>query len=198
MIHLPKSKVLNIGISNFSPHQLSTLITETRLKPFVHQMELHPYLQQSAWVAKHKELGIHVTAYSPLGDTNPTYHSNEQGEQEEMIDTESAFLLDLNLDLDTDPFYPLLQNPILSQIARSKNCTPAQIALQWGFGRGTSVIPKSSHKDHILENFAAVTDPKCKLGYTDLRFLRFVGRKWLSRFNVPDWGVGLFEGLDGV
>jgi alcohol dehydrogenase (NADP+) len=173
MIALPKSRVLNIGVSNFSPNQLKNIISSTGIKPFAHQMELHPYLQQSAWVATHKALGISLTAYSPLGNTNPTYDSKHK----------------------TIP--ALLKNEVLQKIAEERNCTTAQVALKWGMGRGVSVIPKSSHKEWISENLAA---GECVLGHGDLTRLRFVGRKWLGRFNNPSkgWGVGLFEGLDGV
>ncbi|PQE06048.1 putative aldo keto reductase family s protein [Rutstroemia sp. NJR-2017a BBW] len=174
MIALPKSRVLNIGVSNFSPAQLRSIISSTGVKPFAHQMELHPYLQQSSWVATHKALGISLTAYSPLGNTNPTYDSRHKS------------------------IPALLENQVLKEIAQERNCTMAQVALKWGMGRGVSVIPKSSHREWIRENLAA--GEECELGYADLKRLRFVGRKWLARFNDPSrgWGVRLFERLDGV
>ncbi|KAB8298627.1 hypothetical protein EYC80_000806 [Monilinia laxa] len=178
LISLPKSRVLNIGVSNFSPLQLKNVVS-TGIIPYTHQMELHLYLQQSAWVATHKALGIKVTAYSPLGNTNPIYHKSVSSSEEK------------------EEAPPLLQNAILIEIAEKRNCTPAQIALKWNIGRGISVIPKSSHKEWIAENLQA---EDCQLTRADLTKLRFVGRKWLSRFNNPgrNWGVRLFEGLDGV
>ncbi|KAI9739942.1 MAG: hypothetical protein M1818_004998 [Claussenomyces sp. TS43310] len=170
MIALPKTKVLHLGISNFSPSQLKTLIKETGVKPFAHQMELHPYLQQSSWVATHNALGISLTAYSPLGNSNPTYRNK-----------------------DGPP--PLLENVVMVEIANRANCTPAQVALAWGMRRGTSVIPKSSHPSYILENFESLS---CELGYEDFVKLRLMGRRNLKRFNNPSkpFGVKLFEGLD--
>jgi len=170
MIGLSKTKVLNIGVSNFAPSQLEEIITETGVKPFAHQMELHPYLQQSAWVAAHKAQGISVTAYSPLGNSNPTYHDKEGPP-------------------------PLLKNELMIEIATKRNCTPAQVALTWGIGRGSSVIPRSSHPAYIAENFGSL---ECKLQYEDLVQLRLMGRKHLKRFNNPseNWGVKLFQGLD--
>ncbi|CAD6448971.1 5f217374-5ced-4bf8-abef-e58d4f71759f [Sclerotinia trifoliorum] len=174
LISLPKTRVLNIGVSNFSPLQLKNVVS-TGIIPYTHQMELHPYLQQSAWVSTHKALGIKMTAYSPLGNTNPIYNSSSSPpssssskEQQEKIP-------------------PLLQNEILREIAQSRNCTPAQVALKWNILRGISVIPKSSHKELIEENLQA---EKCELTHADLTKLRFVGRKWLRRFNNPgeDWG----------
>ncbi|EDN93400.1 hypothetical protein SS1G_09266 [Sclerotinia sclerotiorum 1980 UF-70] len=129
-----------------------------------------------------------MTAYSPLGNTNPTYHSSSSSSSP----SSSSSSKDQK---ETIP--PLLQNEILNEIAQSRNCTPAQVALKWNIGRGISVIPKSSHKQWIEENLQA---ENCELTHSDLTKLRFVGRKWLRRFNDPgeDWGVRLFEGLEGV
>ena len=44
-------KTRHIGVSNFSPAQLETLLNHTSHPPAVHQMELHPYLQQRDWIA---------------------------------------------------------------------------------------------------------------------------------------------------
>jgi len=87
-------------------------------------MEMHPYLPQSAWVATHKALGIAVTAYSPLGNSNPAYKSSFPP--------------------------PLLKNDVLLEVSGSSGCTMAQIALKWGMERGTSVIPKSAHEDQYV------------------------------------------------
>jgi alcohol dehydrogenase (NADP+) len=66
---LVTGRVRNIGISNFSPAQLKDLIKQSKVKPAVHQMELHPYLTQAKWVKAHQAHGIAVTAYSPLVHT---------------------------------------------------------------------------------------------------------------------------------
>ncbi|ESZ94425.1 hypothetical protein SBOR_5218 [Sclerotinia borealis F-4128] len=196
LISLPKNRVLSIGVSNFSPLQLKNVVS-TGIIPYTHQMELHPYLQQSAWVATHKALGIKMTAYSPLGNTNPTYHSS----------LSPSTLIKMNEEMNEDretekeeteerkKAPPLLQNKILQEIANRRNCTPAQVALKWNMNRGISVIPKSSHKSWIAENLQAVT---CQLTHADLTKLRFVGRKWMSRFNNPgnDWGG--VSGMDGI
>jgi len=170
MTTLPKSRVLNIGISNFSPPQLVTLLNVTDTKPFAHQMELHPYLSQPSWLVTHKALGIAVTAYSPLGNSNPTYDDGKT---------------------------PVLKNPVMVEIVKKRNCTAAQVALSWGMSRGTSVIPKSSHRGYIEENFAA---QECVLKDEDLLKIEHMAAQYLTRFNNPSkgWGVKLFEGLEGI
>ena len=46
----------------------------------------------------------------------------------------------------------LLENSIMVKIAKAHKKSPAQIALRWGLQRGIIVIPKSTHKERIIEN----------------------------------------------
>jgi diketogulonate reductase-like aldo/keto reductase len=56
-----------IGVSNFLPEHLETLIGATSVIPAVNQIELHPHLQQHAAREYHAEQGIRTEAWSPLG-----------------------------------------------------------------------------------------------------------------------------------
>ena len=59
-------KVRAIGVSNFLPHHLKSLM-ETGVKPMVDQIEFHPGYMQAETVAYCKENGIQVEAWSPMG-----------------------------------------------------------------------------------------------------------------------------------
>jgi diketogulonate reductase-like aldo/keto reductase len=51
----------------------------------------------------------------------------------------------------------MLGNPVLAEIARRRNTTPAQIALAWLLRQeGTIVIPKASRLEHVRENRGAL------------------------------------------
>jgi 2,5-diketo-D-gluconate reductase A len=56
-----------IGVSNFTPPQLTRLLEETAVVPAVNQVELHPGFQQPELRAFHREHGIATGAWSPLG-----------------------------------------------------------------------------------------------------------------------------------
>jgi 2,5-diketo-D-gluconate reductase A len=56
-----------IGVSNFLPEHLTTLLEATSVVPAVNQIELHPQLQQRAAREVHAEHGIATEAWSPLG-----------------------------------------------------------------------------------------------------------------------------------
>lgn len=131
-------------------------------------MELHPYLSQPSFLKYHHKHAIHVTAYSPLAGTNPTYKPGQPPS--------------------------LLNNTAIRNIAAKRDCTPAQVVLMWGMARGTSVIPKSSHLERITENLHSL---ECVLEKKDLREIDELD-EYHWRFNNPQksWGVPLYEGLE--
>ena len=169
--------VRHIGVSNFSPAQLQALISNRiEEKPDFHQMEMHPYLHQNEFLRWHQGHGINVTAYSPLANLNPIYHSPGD-------------------DKDAPPM--LLENTVIKDIAERRDCTPAQVVLAWGMQRGTSVIPKSAHAARIQENYGGLD---CILDFQDHDLIGEIGYKFLKRYSNPSnaWGVKLYDGLDGV
>jgi len=61
------SQIRAIGVSNFLPEHLDTLLPGAEVVPAVNQFEIHPTFQQQELATKCRELGIAVEAYSPLG-----------------------------------------------------------------------------------------------------------------------------------
>ncbi|KGO69285.1 Aldo/keto reductase [Penicillium italicum] len=75
-------KAKAIGVLNLSRQEIERIIEKATIKPAVHQMELHPWLQQQAFFENfHRTHGIHVTQYSPFGNSNEIYGSREQHER---------------------------------------------------------------------------------------------------------------------
>jgi diketogulonate reductase-like aldo/keto reductase len=62
-----EGRVRAIGVSNFTPPQLTRLLQECEVVPAVNQIELHPGFQQPELRAFHREHGIATEAWSPLG-----------------------------------------------------------------------------------------------------------------------------------
>ncbi|MBO0677256.1 aldo/keto reductase [Mycolicibacterium sp. S2-37] len=76
-------RIRSIGVSNFEPEHLRTLVDETGIVPSVNQIELHPLLPQEELRDVHAQLGIATEAWSPLGQgsllTNPTVTGVAEG-----------------------------------------------------------------------------------------------------------------------
>lgn len=75
-MHAGKTKA--IGISNFSKEETEHLLKNSSIVPAVHQLELHPWLQQSSFAEYLKSKGIHVSQYSSLGNQNEIYDSGRK------------------------------------------------------------------------------------------------------------------------
>jgi diketogulonate reductase-like aldo/keto reductase len=59
--------VVSIGVSNFNVQSLLDLLSHARIKPVVNQIEVHPYLNQSALVNFARENNVQTVAFSPFG-----------------------------------------------------------------------------------------------------------------------------------
>ncbi len=120
-----------VGVSNFTKGMIEKVGDATGQTPSVNQVELHPYLQQDALLAACNELGVAVTAYSPLGSPDS---AAMMGRQDDVL---------------------LTKHPTIQQIAKAHEATPGQVLIAWALARGTSVIPKSVNPRRIAENWAA-------------------------------------------
>ncbi|WP_462417430.1 aldo/keto reductase [Kytococcus sp. Marseille-QA3725] len=56
-----------IGVSNFLPHHLRSLLEGAEVVPAVNQIELHPSFQQPESQQVSREKGLAVEAYAPIG-----------------------------------------------------------------------------------------------------------------------------------
>ncbi len=59
-------RVRAIGVSNFQPDHLRSLVADAHVVPAINQVELHPFLQQHDVRAANAELGVATEAWSPL------------------------------------------------------------------------------------------------------------------------------------
>lgn len=62
--------IRSIGVCNFMPEHLETLIKETGVTPSINQIELHPYFNQQELRDFDEKHGIITEAWSPLGRGN--------------------------------------------------------------------------------------------------------------------------------
>lgn len=126
-----KGLVRHIGVCNFSAAKLEALCRTATIRPAMNQVELHPYLQQTALIDFCRQQRILVTAYSPLGSGDRPAAMKKSGEPS------------------------LLENPVILELAAKHQTTPAQVLIAWGLARGTVMIPKSVNPERLRQNLAS-------------------------------------------
>ncbi|CAK9782714.1 Aldo/keto reductase [Cutaneotrichosporon oleaginosum] len=94
----------------------------------------HPYLPQNAFMAYHRKvlIGMHVTAYSPLGNTNPSY-------------------------ADQNTLPAIQENEVVKSIAHNYGISSANVLISLQLSEGHSVLPKSVTLGRIEENLNVVS-----------------------------------------
>jgi diketogulonate reductase-like aldo/keto reductase len=123
---LADGKVRAIGVSNFMVDHLTTLLERATVVPAVNQIEVHPYFAQREVQAFGSEHGILTQAWSPIGGITFYRDGNHTS---------------------------TLQDPVIGDIAKAHDKTPAQVMLRWHLQQGRSAIPKSTKPERIAENF---------------------------------------------
>jgi alcohol dehydrogenase (NADP+) len=168
-----KGLTRHIGVANFSVRNLSTIIDGASINPAMNQVELHPYLQQKELLIYCRQHDIHLTAYSPLGSGDRPSALKNPGEPS------------------------LLEDATVTGIARAHGISPAQVLIRWSIERVTSVIPKSTDKAHLAENFATADlklsgEDMAALAKLDADFRYVDGTFWTengSPYTLEDlWG----------
>lgn len=115
----------SIGVSNFNSEQIDDLIKNSSTVPAMIQVESHPFLSNAKLLNWCRERGIEMTAYSPLARTGTSEEKNT-----------------------TSP----LEIPLIKDLAKKYNVSPAAICIKWQTQRGVIVIPKSATKERIIAN----------------------------------------------
>ena len=123
---LADGKVRAIGISNFLPDYLESLLAQVDVVPMVNQIELHPYFTQVETRALDARHGILTQAWSPIGGI--TAYRDALPKR-------------------------TFDDPTILGIADTHGKTAAQVMLRWHVQQGRSAIPKSVRPERIAENF---------------------------------------------
>ena len=122
--------VKNIGVCNYNSALLHDLNAYATIKPSMLQIESHPYLCQEKLLRTATDLGMAVTAFSPLG---------------------ALSYLSLDMATESDS---VLKAEVVVNAAERLGRSAAQIVLRWGVQRGVAIIPKTSKKERLKENLA--------------------------------------------
>jgi len=135
----------HIGVSNMTIPKLKLLLRDARVKPAVHEMELHPHFQQPELFRFTVENGLLPIGYSPLGSPARPERDRTPGDT---VD---------------------LEDPVIVRIANRLGVHPAAVCLKWAVQRGQVPIPFSVKREKYLANLRAVlSDPLTDQDMRDL------------------------------
>ncbi|KAF2098863.1 Aldo/keto reductase [Rhizodiscina lignyota] len=153
----------SIGVSNFQVQLLNDVYRYARHPISALQIEHHPYLTQPNVIARAKEIGTAVTAYSSYGP-------------------QSFLELPTNFNKVAKSTGPLFEAEPVVKAAKAHGKDPGQILLRWAVQHGIAVIPKSNNPDRLKSNLA-VTD--FELSDAELQAISDLDRN--LRFNDPSY-----------
>jgi aryl-alcohol dehydrogenase-like predicted oxidoreductase len=148
-------KIRSVGVSNFNAAQMRrahTALQKRGLTLAANQMQyslLHRKIETNGVLAAAKELGITITAWSPLasGLLTGKFHKDPE------ILNRTPFGRRVRLRREIERSRPLIQ--ALEEVAINHNATPAQIALNWLIhfqGEAVVAIPGASKVKQAEEN----------------------------------------------
>ncbi|KAF4661701.1 hypothetical protein FOL47_006557 [Perkinsus chesapeaki] len=167
--------VRSIGLSNFEPLQIDEILAACRIRPVVNQIEVHPYLPQDRVIDFCTSRGIQVIGYAPLGSPSSLPFAGETPKSS-------------------------LEHPSVKAIAGKLGKTPAQVILRWNLQRGIIVIPKTIHRDRLLENLNVFD---FQLSRLDMAQIDTIGQDPVDRVRIfnPDFyprGKRVFTDVDAT
>ncbi|XP_055970696.1 aldo-keto reductase family 1 member C15-like isoform X2 [Sorex fumeus] len=152
----------SIGVSNFNRKQLEMILSKPGLKykPVCNQVECHPFLNQQKLLDYCKSRDIILVAYSALGSQRIPNYIPENSPH-------------------------LLEEPVLTAIAKKHGRSPGQVALRYQLQRGVVVLAKSFTEKRIKENFQIFN---FELTPEDMKALESLNKNF--RYFSMEFGIG--------
>ena len=120
--------VKEIAMSNMTVAKMKEILPLCEIKPYAHEMELHPTFQQKELYELCKKNDIKIVGYCPLGSPN---RPKRDRTAEDVADT---------------------QMPQILEIAQKHNCSAPEVCLAWAIKKGHIPIPFASKERNITSN----------------------------------------------
>ena len=139
----------DVGLSNCTSGEVLRICAafpSPRNQPSVNQVEAHPLCAQHSMQAILAAKGVHVSAYSPLGNIHAHAAASAASLSSSSSSTAAA-----SSKAPPPPLSPL-HHPVIQSLAATHGVSPAQVLLRWNLQLGRSVLPKSVQPHRIQEN----------------------------------------------
>lgn len=129
-------RLRHLGTSNMTIPKLDLLLRDARIRPACSEMELHPHFQQQELFEFTRDKGMVPIGYCPIG--SPARPERDRT-PDDTVD---------------------IEDPVIVDIARSRNVHPAIICIKWAIQRGQVPIPLSTTPSNYFANLACtVSEP---------------------------------------
>ena len=126
-----KGYTKHIGVSNYNVQSLLNLLSFCKIKPFVNEVEFHPYLYQKKLSDFCKREKIILFGYNPL--VKGSYCAKTADEEHRN----------------------LLGEELIINLSKKYNKTVGQIVLNWSISRNVIPIPMTSNPHRMKENLGS-------------------------------------------
>ena len=126
-----KGYTKHIGVSNYNVQSLLNLLSFCKIKPFVNEVEFHPYLYQKKLSDFCKREKIIIFGYNPL--VKGSYCAKTADEEHRN----------------------LLGEELIINLSKKYNKTVGQIVLNWSISRNVIPIPMTSNPHRMKENLGS-------------------------------------------
>ena len=127
-----KGYTKHIGVSNYNVQSLLNLLSFCKIKPFVNEVEFHPYLYQKKLSDFCKREKIIIFGYNPL--VKGSYCAKTADEEHRN----------------------LLGEELIINLSKKYNKTVGQIVLNWSISRNVIPIPMTSNPHRMKENLGSI------------------------------------------
>lgn len=162
-------RVRSIGVSNFTMEQIEYLRSNCEIPPAANQIEVHPYMSQTALRDGCAAAGMAVMAYSPLGSSLPKFPEQHGA--------------------------TLLTHPTVAEIASQVGKAPSQVLIRWSLQRGCVALPKSGNPGRIAENGDVLSWSLSEEAMGRLDGLNSDFRYFVSYLKRPDNNIQWHDGV---
>lgn len=125
--------VKEIAMSNMTIPKFEAVLPLCEIKPYAHEMELHPTFQQIELYEYCKNKDMKIIGYCPLGSPN---RPERDRTPDDIADTQVEQIVELS---------------------KKYNCHPAEICIAWAIKKGHIPIPFASRKVNLIKNLQVAT-----------------------------------------
>ncbi len=161
-----------IGVSNYNVQNLLIVLSIAKIKPFVNEVEFHPYLYQKDLLEFCNLENIKIIAYNPVVKGGYCKERHGKVMEERKLD--------------------LFNETAVQNLSKKYEKTPGQIILNWEIHKGVIPIPGTSKPERMKENLEAANFKMEENDYDTLDHYSEQGKEFRFCDSNKIYGIDIF------